>query len=76
MCKVVIKKPEERVGFIMYNHLYTRNDDSFTVPQLTSELKQYHLNLTPEEVQREIDSFLCDGLVTRNFNGYTRTAML
>lgn len=76
MCKVVVENPQEKVGFIMYNHLYNRDKASFTVPELTKELRRYNLDLTDDIVQKEVDSFLCDGLVMRKFSGYTRTAML
>ena len=38
MCKVVIDRPEENAGFIIFNHLYSREKDTFTVQSLAEEL--------------------------------------
>lgn len=71
MCKVVVDKPNEKVEFIIYNHLFSQNNYKFTVPQLMEELKQYTLDLPQEFVQHEVDSMIRLGLVNQSFKQYS-----
>ena len=71
MCKVVVSNSEENIEFIIYNHLFSKDDYSFTVSQLVEDLHQYGLNLTPEYVQTEINFFIQSGLVNQNFRSYS-----
>lgn len=76
MCKVVIDRPEENAGFIIFNHLYSREKDTFTVQSLAEELMQYHLEISPSELQREINLLIEDGAVSQRVGHYRRMAML
>lgn len=74
MCKVIVKNPRDNVGFILYNHLYSREKGTFTIDEIINELKHYHLSLSEDDVQSELNNMVRDGIVIRNFGSYTRTA--
>lgn len=71
MCKVVLKESVDNIGFIIYNHLFSKNSYKFTTSQLVNELQQYNLHLSQERVQKEIDGFVKSGLVNQNFRSYS-----
>lgn len=71
MCKVVLKESVDNTGFIIYNHLFSKNSYKFTTSQLVNELEQYNLHLSQERVQKEIDGFVKSGLVNQNFRSYS-----
>ncbi len=71
MCKVVLKESVDNTGFIIYNHLFSKNSYKFTTSQLVNELQQYNLHLSQERVQKEIDGFVKSGLVNQNFRSYS-----
>lgn len=71
MCKVVLKESVDNTGFIIYNHLFSKNSYKFTTSQLVNELQQYNLHLSQEKVQREIDEFIRSGLINQNFRSYS-----
>lgn len=71
MCKVVVNDAKKDAEFILYNHLFSRENYKFTVSQLVKELQDYNLNLTQEFVQAEIDDFIEAGLVNQNFRCYS-----
>lgn len=71
MCKVVVNNSQENVEFIIYNHLFSKEDYCFTVTQLVEDLRQYNLNLSPEFVQTEVNFFVRSGLVNQNFRCYS-----
>ena len=71
MCKVVVDNTERNADFIIYNHLFSKVNCNFTVPQLVEELQVYNLELSQEYVQAEINSFVQSGLVTQNFRSYS-----
>lgn len=71
MCKVVLKESVDNTGFIIYNHLFSKNSYKFTTSQLVNELQQYNLHLSQERVQREIDEFIRSGLINQNFRSYS-----
>lgn len=76
MCKVIIDRPEEKAGFIIFNHLYSRKDEDFTLQDLLPELEPYGLNMSEENLQREINTLIRDGAVSQRVGHYTRIAML
>lgn len=76
MCKVVIDKPKEKAGFIIFNHLYSREKDTFTIQSLAEELMQYNLELSQSELQREINMLIEDGAVSQRVGHYKRMAMV
>lgn len=71
MCRVMVKKPEENVEFIIYNHIFSKVDYKFTISQLAEELHQYNLNLPQKYIQSEINAFIKSGLVYQNFQYYS-----
>lgn len=76
MYQVVIDKPKEKAGFIIFNHLYSREQDTFTIQSLAEELLQYHLELSQSELQTEINMLIEDGVVSQRVGYYKRMAML
>jgi hypothetical protein len=71
MYKTVIKNPQNNVSFIIYNHLASQDKSyQFTTKQLQSELQQYDLNLSLDEIQREINSLIKAGLIEQHFRYY------
>lgn len=76
MCKVVIERPREKTGFIIFNHLYSRKSEIFTIHDLLNELMQYGLNITETELQNEINILIDDGAVSQRVGHYKRVAML
>ena len=58
MCKVVVDNTERNADFIIYNHLFSKVNCNFTVPQLVEELQVYNLELSQEYVQAETRSAL------------------
>lgn len=71
MCKVVVKNSEQNIDFIIYNHLFSKDSYKFTVNQLVDELHQYNLDLSPQFVQEEINTFVKSGLISQNFRSYS-----
>lgn len=71
MCKVVVNDSKSYVEFIIYNHLFSRINYTFTISQLVEELQEYNLYLSLEYVQKEINSFVRSGLVNQNFRFYS-----
>lgn len=71
MCKVFIGEPEKKLGFVLYNHLYTRKKPEFTTFELVSELKKYNLSFTQENLQNEIDVLINNGSVSQRVGHYT-----
>lgn len=71
MCKVVLKDSVDNIGFIIYNHLFSKESYKFTISQLVNELQQYNLHLSQEKVQREVDEFIRSGLINQNFRSYS-----
>lgn len=76
MCKVIVEKPNSNVGFILYNHLFSREDEFFTLDELEHELKQYHVNVGKDVIRTEINSMISAGMVVQRVENYKRIAML
>ncbi len=76
MCKVIIKSPEKKAGFIIFNHLYARASESFTLQDLLQELVKYGLKMSDQDLQKEIDLLVEDGAVSQRVGHYKRIAML
>lgn len=71
MCKVFIGEEEKKLGFILYNHLYAREQRNFTTKDLIPELRKYNLDFTQEELQEEIDNLISNGSVRYSVGHYT-----
>lgn len=76
MCKVIIKSPEKKAGFIIFNHLYARTSERFTLQDLLQELVKYGLRMSEKDLQKEIDLLVEDGAVSQRVGYYKRMAML
>ena len=71
MCKVVLKESVDNTGFIIYNHLFSKNSYKFTTSQLVNELQQDNLHLAHDRVQIELDGLGRSGGVNQNFRSYS-----
>lgn len=73
MSKILIKKPNENIDFIIYNHLFSQDISyTFTIDQLVSELnKKYKLSLTTEYVKNQVDEFIKSGLINQRLKCYS-----
>ena len=65
MCKVVVNDANKNVEFIIYNHLFSKEKYEFTISELV-----YHLDLTQEFVQSEVNDFIQSGLIVQNIRNY------
>lgn len=71
MCKVKVRVNKNNASFVIYNHLYSRKANRFSVEILRSELKQqYGLDLNQSEIQTELDGFIDSGLVMHSLDKY------
>ena len=72
MCKVRVKNIDNNVGFVIYNHLFSKEKYGyvFTTEGLRRELRQYNLNLSTNVVQHGVDSMVKAGLVSQTYKGY------
>jgi len=58
-----VKVSEDNISFVIYNHLFSR-DDSFTIEELKEELLFYYgLDLDYNTIKHEIEELLNSGLV-------------
>ena len=71
MCRILIGESEKKLGFVLYNHLYTRKKRDFTTLDLVSELKKYNLSFTQKELQKEIDALVNNGSISQRVGHYT-----
>ena len=71
MCQAIIEKPNQNVDYIIYNHLFSKNDYSFTIDELVDALKDYNLNLKKEFVKKTIDSYIDIGLIVEDISSYS-----
>ena len=76
MCKVVIKKPEEKRGFIIFNHVYSRKNANFTIQDLKAELQSYGLQIQDADLQKEVNVLVERGVVSQRVGFYKRVSML
>lgn len=70
MCKVIMGESEKNLGFVLYNHLYSRKSKDFTTVDLIPEIKKYNLDFTQKELQKEIDTLVDNGTVSQRVRHY------
>lgn len=70
MCKVFMGEAEKKLGFVLYNHLYTREKRDFTTIDLIPELKKYNLDVSQAKLQKEIDVLVSNGVVSQRVGHY------
>ena len=68
--KVIVKNPEKNIGFILCNHLCQRSQKDFTLKDVISELKQYHIKNKDKEIQNELTELVDSGILLRTVNGF------
>ena len=71
MCKVILGDLNNQFSFIIYNHLFSQNKYKFTIPELIDDLKQYNLEFSAADVEKEIRRFIKSGIVKPNFRTYS-----
>ena len=70
MCKVIVKNTSRSIPFIVYNHIFSKNNYTFTIGQLLTELQEYNLNLSEEYLKNTIKTFVRSGIVHQYVNYY------
>ena len=70
MCKVVAENPEENIGYVLYNHIFARKSDDFTVDCLEEELSDF--DITREDIRKGIELLFHDGVISQWVGYYKR----
>lgn len=71
MCMLEVKVSKKNAKFIIYNHLYSKGKQSFSIEELRDELKTlYGLEMNSSDLRYELDDYLDSGLVIHNLNKY------
>ncbi len=71
MCQLVVKVSKKNARFVIYNHLYSRRNSSFSLDELRNELKSlYGLDIDSISLKYEIKDYLDSGLVIYDFDKY------
>lgn len=65
MCKVIINKPYENIPFILYNHIYSRKSDTFSLEELSHEICRYELYLDAKDLEDELYHYLENGMLSK-----------
>lgn len=77
MYEVYVHNPKEHVGSILFNYLYSRRKDEFTIEELQNELNEkFNLDLTYEELFGRINDYIRNGMVMRTARGYIRQTLV
>lgn len=70
MTKLRIKVSKDNAPFIIYNHLFVK-EELFTIDELKAELlEQYGLDVDKNFIKSEIEEYLKSGLVVHSFDKY------
>lgn len=70
MTKLRIKVSKDNAPFIIYNHLFVK-EEPFTIDELQVELlEQYGLDVDKNFIKSEIKEYLNSGLVVYSLNKY------
>jgi hypothetical protein len=71
MCQIEVKVSKKNAKFVLYNHLFSKGKQSFSLDELQSELETlYGLEMETSELKNEIDDYLNSGLVIHDLNRY------
>lgn len=70
MPKLRIKVSKDNAPFIIYNHLFVK-EERFTIDELQAELlEQYGLDVDKNFIRSEIEDYLNSGLVVHSLDKY------
>ena len=70
MTKVRVKVSEDNKSFVIYNHLFNK-EDSFSIEELKEELLFYYgLDLDYNTIKYEIEEYINSGLVMHHLTKY------
>ena len=69
MCKVIVKNPKENIGFVLFNHIFARESDDFTIDDLMEELDNFY---TRDELRKGINLLFEDGVISHRVGYYQR----
>ena len=70
MNKLRVKVSNENAPFIIYNHLFIK-EERFTIDELQVELlEQYGLNVDKNFIKSEIEEYIKSGLVVHSLDKY------
>lgn len=70
MTKLRIKVSKDTAPFIIYNHLFVK-EERFTINELQTELlEQYGLDVDKNFIKSEIEEYIKSGLVVHSLDKY------
>ena len=71
MTKLLVKVSDKNKSFVLYNHLFARENKIFTIDEIHQELIDlYSLDVDMSWLRYEIEDYLNCGLVMHHFNKY------
>ena len=70
MCKVIVENPKENIGFVLFNHIFARESDDFTIDNLMEELGDFEY--TRDELRRGVNLLFEDGVISQRVGCYHR----
>ncbi len=73
MCKVILKKDNQNIDFIIYNLLFARSNYCFTAEKLFEEIRNYNAQISKQLIQVKIDALIREGLVRQKVGVYCTT---
>ena len=74
MTQLMVPVSKKNMGFIIYNHLFSKSEP-FTLEQLGDELTEnYKLFVSPQELEAIIKEYIDTGFVMHYFDRYIVTA--
>lgn len=71
MCMVSVDNTSNYTDFIIYNHIFSKENYSFTAKSLKKDLTKYNVNLTESEVQKKISRMVRHGLLNQGVGNYS-----
>lgn len=73
-CLLSVPVTQKNKGFILYNHLFAKGEEPFTIKGLKKELyNMYGLEVEESWLRYEIEEYLNCGLVMHHFSEYIAT---
>ena len=73
MCKVILKKDNQNIDFIIYNILFATSNYCFTTDKLLETIRNYDAHVSRRTIQVKIDTLISAGLVRQRVGMYCTT---
>lgn len=70
---MLIKLSKKSAGMIIYNLIFSNEkyNDYFTVAQIASGVRKLGFDITDDDIQNEIDSYMENNLISQSLKGYS-----